>query len=316
MKLVTTYNCVIATIYNYLSHVQKLEFELEALIFSPPFFKLVNSYDGFLTSAPFEEVVTPFLQQADCHMVFPNVSSPQAAMMYAHEHLRTKGIMPVAINLRYDVLEPLPFDNDAWHIHIIVGREGTDRFKMYDQFEDKYYVVDEQHLMKAIDTPFNYRNTGQFTPFMQMDVTDREATQRKLSASGTGLSSLRHAVEHYPLHINLHMGSVFLDGISRYAVERPKDSDIYKLMNYPHIICKSRHFVAEYMKRCMGGVKLTGLEQLQSGWERFRRLLGMALHRQEREAFIRLAQEYEQLIYLELHCLQEVMSQYEAGIDV
>lgn len=318
MKLKTTYNCVIATIYNYMTQVQKLDFELEAFVFNPSYFKLVNSYDGFLTSAPVEEVVLPFLQRVQCDMMFPNVSNPAAAMTYAHEHLRTKGILPVSINLRYDVLDPLPFDNDAWHFHIIVDREDSRHFRMYDQFEDAYYVVAENHLMKAIDTPFNYRFPGQFTPFMLMESANMAEVRKRIAAGRDGLGCLREAVGNYPLHINLYMGGEFIRGIAKYAGQKPPESAMYKLMNYPHIICRSRQLAADFVKKksLYGDAKAEGMDRLLGAWEGFRKLLGITLHRKESSEFIRLQREFEQLIYLEYRCLREVMDHDEAAVDI
>lgn len=309
----SAYNCVLATIYNYLADVYGYKFAVESMYIQPPILEL-SQIDGFLATSSPEAVVRNFLESIGAELRFPDMKSPDQAIEFADEHLRRKGAVPVSINLRYDILEPLPFDNDYWHFHLIVARVSSREFRMFDQFENEYYLVAEEHLKKAIDTPFNYRLAPGFTPFMLVHVPmERQAsTARKLAARRVGWPELAAVIEHYPLQNNIRQGLEAIGQMNRYGTVKPDAEAKYRSMNYSLIIAKSREAYIRALEKALDSSGCPvwvaqDIHHVYRRWMEYRNALGMALTRGRAEGFMGLEHEYRALIEYEHETLKRVL---------
>jgi len=294
MPLKGGFNCVIATMCNYLETVHGIPADVGTVSFNRSYFKVIHA-DGCLMTVSPEEVSLEFLRDVGADFVYPSFAGLPDAWAYIDWHLANRGVLPVSINLRYDILDPLPFDNDYWHFHLIVAREPGG-FRMFDQFENEYYFMPEQQLGLAIDTPFNYRFDGKFTPFLLTDCMEAAAdVRRKVQGKRRGGAELAAFAADYPLEDNLQAGVSFIRGLHRYTAGRPSETDMYRLMNYHHVIIKCRDMFQTALEQA-GWTDVQPVRQLREQWETYRHLLGMALARRTAEEFDRLETAYTQLI--------------------
>lgn len=323
--LFNTYNCVLASVYNYLEGIHKLTPSLEAICFEPSLFAL-HSVEGTASIAHPLHIAEQYLARIGADIVFPVFDGLDDALAYADEHLALRGGLPFSINLRYDVLEPLPFDNDLWHFHWMVASPrtpegpdhvrsivpesitGTGGYLMFDQYENEYYRMDEDRLRHAIDTPFNYREDGCFTPFMEIHLPDPSRTRAQMEADTDMRSRLVAAVERYPIALNQSVWHECLLELDRYALEKPDQGAIYRYMNFAQIIIRCREVVWNYLER-EGLAAFEPLKHWRNSWTQYRSVLGITLSRRTAEEFRRLAVSYEGLIDLEHRALEAVVEE-------
>jgi hypothetical protein len=317
-ELVSSYNCVLATIYNYMVDIYGYKFPIESMYITPLILEF-GRIDGFLSIYSPEHVVRDFLGSINAELKFPDMKSVDEAISFADKHLQQKGVVPVNINLRYDILDPLPFDNDYWHFHLIVERVSTYQFRMFDQFENEYYLVTEEHLKKAIDTDFNYRPASGFTPFMFVNVpkSRQVSTFEKLGALQVGWHELASVIEHYPFRHNIEQGLMSISDLTRYQTEKPSAEVMYRILNYILIIAKSREAYIQCLEKTLD---ISGYQRQQAQdmhsvhqrWMEFRNMLGMALTRGRPDGFIGLEHQYKALIEYEFDTFSRVLNWIEA----
>lgn len=313
-ELVSAYNCVLAAIYNYLADVYKFKFPVESMYITPRILELSRK-DGILSITLPEYVIKNFLDSIEAEIRFPDMKSVNEAIAFADEHLQKKGVVPVNINLRYDILEPLSFDNDYWHFHLIVERASSHQFRMFDQFENEYYLVEEEHLKKAMDTEFNYRFSPGFTPFMLIHVPAErvELTAQKLKSRQIGWHEISSVIEHYPLQHNIEQGLMLTSYFARFHKEKPSAETKYHVLNYSLIIAKSREAYIRCMEKTFGtsmrhNQMAEDLYSVYQYWMEFRNTLGMALTRCGIESFDGLDEKYKALIEYEYDTFSRVLN--------
>lgn len=288
------YNCVIAAVYNYMRCVHRLPATLDSFCLHPHFFRLY-AFDGFLSPSPPNEIACDYLRRIGGEMTFPPVRDLDDAIRFIDVHLERSGVLPVNINLRYDILDPLPFDNDFWHFHLIIGRKDPNTLQMYDQFEDVFYEVQVDHLRKAIDTPFNYRMGKGFTPFMTITFADMEYSRSMLVTPGREERAIEEMVDGYPLADNTAIGRSFIRGLQRYLGRKPNEDDMYRLINFHQIILLSRRTVLDVLSM-KGIIPLEAANQVYRQWEQYKNALGMALVRSSKEEYDRLEEQFQHAI--------------------
>ncbi|GMK37004.1 hypothetical protein PCCS19_00570 [Paenibacillus sp. CCS19] len=327
--LFSTYNCVLASVYNYLQGIHKLTPSLEAICYEPSLFAL-HSIDGIAAIAHPLHIAEQYLARIGAEIVFPSFDGVDEALAYADTHLALKGGLSFSINLRYDVLEPLPFDNDLWHFHWMAASpntpdgpdlvrstsvpdaiRGTGRYLMFDQYENEYYRMDEERLRQAIDTPFNYRMNGRFTPFMEIHLTDPAYTMARMEADTDMRSRLASAVAKYPFELNQGIWHACLNGLRRYVTDKPDQGDVYRYMNFAQIIMRCREVVWHYLVR-EGLGTFEPLRQWRDGWTQYRTVLGITLNRRTADEISRLIDNYEGLIELEQRALTAIVEELAA----
>ncbi|MBK9991857.1 MAG: hypothetical protein IPP19_14260 [Verrucomicrobia bacterium] len=293
----SAYNCVFAAMYNHLVQDHRLSLRIESLYITKSLLQLWQ-FDGLLCPFLPEEMVRSFMRGTGLRMTFPDVGNVESALAFARDHLARRRVLSVAVNLRYDVLEPLTFDNDFWHLQLMVEPLVDGGFRMYDQFEDKFFVYTEDRMRLAIDTGFNRRISGQFTPFMVIEVDDLEGTAAKLAEAGETNAQVQAALRDYPLKHNLDHAVQSVRHLRRYATERPSAEVMYRVMNYHLIIQKSREALIDALVvRGLAPPEFTAT--LVERWSQVRALLGVILMRRDLGEFDRLEDVYRQLIELE-----------------
>lgn len=299
MKLQSTYNCVLASVYNYLTQVYPISFQLEMMLLDPEYLSVKHGYKKMISAHP-KDMAQRFLTEIGGRMVFPDASNMEGALLFADRHLQEKGILPVAINLRYSVLDPAPFDNDVWNFQLLVERMDRHHYAMFDMFHGTSYTVHVEHLQRMIDTPFNYRHEGQFTPFMTIELAQLAHTQQVLR-EGHALERLLAALEAYSSEQNRHEGSEFIKVIRSSYLDTPSISlydEIYRVMGFQIIIAKSRE---QFLHSAASiGIPLTKQDrELVTRWETFNHLVAMTISRKNGLEYDRLLQMYEELIAYE-----------------
>jgi len=305
------FNCVTAAIYNYMRLVLKFEFPLERMY---PMKQMLafQSYEDYLITVPPEAMLRDFLQQCGAELEFPELRDIEDAFLYAQEHLQNKGPLSVNVNLRHDVLEPLPFDNDFWHYQLIIGILENGSFDMYDQFEDEGFVYSRQRLSLAMDTPFNYRFERGLTPFMQVKVLDKAHTARKLSECNQIISDLLIGIENYPLEQNIEHGLSCLSRLARFAHEQPGPESIYRVMNSHQIIIKCRQAIVRYLI----SLDIDASDVLRTivpRWMQYKDVLGLSLMRRSVSEFARLRDKYCELIEYEKNTFSCVLQTQQSN---
>ncbi|PWW06549.1 hypothetical protein DFQ01_103453 [Paenibacillus cellulosilyticus] len=323
--LFSTYNCVLASVYNYLEGVHKLTPSLEAICFEPSLFAL-HSVEGIAAIAHPLHIAERYMARIGADIAFPAFDDIDEALAYADEHLALRGGLSFSINLRYDVLEPLSFDNDLWHFHWMVASprtrtgpdlvrsivpepiRGTGDYLMFDQYENEYYRMDEVQLRHAIDTSFNYREDGRFKPFMEIHLPDPTRTKALMEADTDMRGRLAAAVERYPLALNQDVWNACLKELDRYAMEKPDQGAIYRYMNFAQIMIRCREVVWQYLDR-EGLGDFEPLQQWRNGWTQYRSVLGITLSRRTADEFRRLVDNYEGMIELEHYALAAIVEE-------
>ncbi|MFD2671162.1 hypothetical protein [Marinicrinis sediminis] len=306
MKLQSSYNCVLASVYNSLTHVHDLRFPFEYLYLSPQFFKLdhLPQVPFLLTEHP-EQVVQHFLKRVGIEMRFPDIGSPAEAITYADQVLSHQSVLPMTINLRYSVLDPAPYDHDHWNLQLLVKMLDEDRYQAYDMFHDEYYEVSKEHVQQAIDTPFNRRFSDAFTPFLTFSVVNRWETESRLAAMSEA-SCLGEALDAYSLAANIQAGLNFIDCIRDQYLETDKQDlhdEIYKIIGFQKILIKTREQLAEFAER-NGFAIHSSLHQLAKSWDTFSYGIAMAISRRKASEYDQLEQDFRKLIDQEYEQVQ------------
>ncbi|WP_028545848.1 hypothetical protein [Paenibacillus taiwanensis] len=295
MKLVSTYNCILASVYNYITQAYPLSFQLETLLFNPDFLKLQHLYTKLLLSHPYD-VSKRFVTEIGGTIEFPNVRDVAGAVAYADTHLQHTGVLPIAINLKYSVLDPAPFDNDFWNFQMVVERSDEQHFIMFDMFHGTKYTVNMHHFSNMIDTPFNYRNEGEFTPFMIIHIPDVEHTRHLLLQTNITDRLLGALQAYSPAH-NLAEGCAFIEYIrNAFLKEEVTDlhDEVYRIMGFQIIISKSREQLLNSAAAI--GIPITEEDrELVKWWETFRLQLAMTINRREAEGYEHLLWMYRDL---------------------
>lgn len=174
---------------------------------------------------------------------------------------------------------------------------------MFDMYHAKAYEVKEEQLRDMIDTPFNYRHQGMFTPFMSIKAPDRERT-RSLLANDDGRSALLAAIDGYDAAASLKTGERWCGELRRTFEEvREEDfhAEVYKLMGHLMLIWRSR----AYFMACLRNRGLPDSEDmaLDEEWNAFVHAVPRSLYRRSSEEYEALLERYRKLIALERELL-------------
>ncbi|MCD1259609.1 hypothetical protein B5M42_012280 [Paenibacillus athensensis] len=307
------FNCVLASVYNTLADVHGLRFAPEAVFMAPNYFEL-GHFDGKLVGLHPEGAARQFLTRIGTDMAFPAMDGREGAVAFAKRFVREQGVLPAAINLRYSVLDPTNFDNDYWNFQLIVDW-AEDRFVMYDQYHGELYKVEDSYLGQMIDTAFNYRQQGRFTPFLVIPVADPQEAQAALDRDHLPALALA-AIRAYDPQISLRVGRAFAARMQELYLEPAPGmnlhDEIYKIMGHQILITKSRQQFAEWAGQA--GLKPDALEALQSlvaRWDLVNMMVPMTVGRRSAAEYERLLEEYEKLISLEATVLEQVGAELE-----
>lgn len=308
----SAFNCVTAAVYNYITAVHQLRFPIENMY---PMRHMLNLYShkDYIVPHPPDDMLRQFLDRVGAYLDFPVLSDIDRAILFADEHLRQKGPLSVNVNLRYDILEPLPFDNDSWHYQLIAGRNDDGSFAMYDQFEDAIFIYPEERLRSAIDTDFNYRRDGQFTPFMLVQFHGNADRHDLLNQNDNLMSDLVAGIAHYPLSENIDAGATCIAKIKRFVEQKPDAEFLYRIMNAHLIIIKVRQTIIDYLI-ANGCNAPSALPSVLKRWFRYKDVLALTLIRRSRKEFERLIKLYEDVIRFECKVLQSAVQLQPSGV--
>ncbi|XID93873.1 hypothetical protein ACF3MZ_04925 [Paenibacillaceae bacterium WGS1546] len=299
--LFSTYNCVLASVYNYLKQIHGLNPSIEAICLQPSML-LLHGVDGFVSISSPLSLAETYLDGIGAAIEFPAFDGIDEALAYASAHLASSGGLPFSINLRYDVLEPLPFDNDLWHFHWMAGREDDGSYRMFDMYENEYYRMERSRLRLAIDTPFNYRDDGKFKPFMVVRAPDLDAARMKMESGADFGRQLRNTASAYPLDVNREVWNNGLAFLRRFIREKPDPGSMYRAMNFAQILTRCRSVIWDSLRE-RGLSDLPEVRLWRERWLLYRSVLGIALSRRTDEEFDRLEASFGPLIDLEYEAL-------------
>ncbi|PWW06550.1 hypothetical protein DFQ01_103454 [Paenibacillus cellulosilyticus] len=295
MKLTGAYNCVLASIYNALRINCRLEFPIQTMVVVPQLFRLYN-WNHWLSSPPPMEIAEPFLARIGADLGFPETKGLDDAIQQARERLRQGEVIPASINLRYSYFDPTPFDNDFWNYQLITGVTKEDRFLMFDMYHAEAYEVDEARLRSMMDTSFNYRNAGAFTPFMELIVRSDEHAHAVLQGMNDQVGMLA-AVTAYDADANLEAGQLWLDRLQAHLAKVESDqfhAEVYRLMGHLMLILKSRtQFIQAAATMGLYG---DADDAFDEGWNTFVHAVPMNLFRRSHEAYSDMLTAYRELI--------------------
>ncbi|GIQ68863.1 hypothetical protein DUZ99_19355 [Xylanibacillus composti] len=298
MEWKSAYNCMLASLYHLLKHNHKLQLEFESIVLQETLLHLYHYHLYLLPESP-EVTAERFAERIGIRLCYPDVGNPEEALDFACRKLAQGFVVPVNINLKYDILTPLSFDNDMMHYHLITGRGQGERLKMYDQFEDVHYEMSAAHLKKAIDTAYNRRFRSRFTPFMQIEFTHPPLfVQEQLQRFRVRPSMLAAIACGYPYEQNLQNGKAAMMAMKRFTAAAPTAEEKYKYMNFQDIVVRIRLLFCETARRF--GYPPTGeLEEWLDRHYAFKRSLGLALVRRKLEDWRRLESELTELLAFE-----------------
>ncbi len=306
----STYNCMLASLYHLLKHNQRLRIDFTTIALQDTLLHLYHHHMYLLPESP-ESTAERFAACIGARLHYPDVTDPDTALDYAYRQLDSGRILPVNINLRYDILTPLPFDNDIMHYHLITGRASGDRLQMYDQFENIHYEVDASHLKLAIDTAFNRRFHSRFTPFMTVAFTrPMRFVQEQLLLLQAQPAVLGAVARNYPYAHNLRNGQAAVKAMSRFAAAAPTAEEKYKYMNFQDIIVRIRGLFCETASQ-FGYPRNGELDEWLVRHHAFKRSFGLALVRRKQEDWRTLESEIVQLLDYERHVLAGIADYFD-----
>jgi|GEM_PF-1863289 len=305
------FNCVLASVYNALADVHGLRFPLEAVFMAPNYFEL-GHFDGKLVGLHPEGAALQFLARIGAELAFPDMDGRDGAVAFAKRYVRERGVLPAAINLRYSVLDPTNFDNDYWNFQLVVDWT-EDRFVMYDQYHGEFYKVEDRYLGQMIDTSFNYRHAGSFTPFLVIPVADPQAAQAALNRDSLHALALA-AVAAYEPERSRQVGRAFVERMQELYLEPAPGvnlhDEIYKIMGHQILIAKSRQQFASWAEQAkLDPPALEALQALVARWDLVNMMVPMTVGRRSAAEYARLLEEYDKLISLETSVLRQVGEQ-------
>ncbi len=308
-NLHTSYNCVLASVYNILVNNAGLTFPFACLCVSPQFFKLeAVANEPLLVSEHPEQTMLHFLRRIGAEAVYPNIGSVDDAPAFAEAYLAKHAVLPFFINLRYSVLDPAPYDNDYWNVQLLVGRdEAHGHWLAYDTFHGESYTLEQEQFRMMIDTPFNYRMDSGFSPFLTIELGDLEGCRRELNRM-TEASSIIDALTRYPLEANLEAGQSFVTQLRTMYMKddgRNLHDEIYKIIGFQRILIKQREQIGAFAET-LGYTHAHRFRELAQAWDTFSYGIAMAISRHEREGFDKLAVEFEALIRREFEEAEEL----------
>lgn len=308
MELTSAYNCVYASIYNYLKYAQGFDFDFFALGALPGFFD-INAVNGRLVSQRPEENVCQFLDGLNAHLVFDDIKSTHNIKNYLHKRLIQDRVVPAAINLRFSVLDPTRFDNDYWNFQIICKALDNDEYEMFDPFHGKYYSVTAQHLCNMVDTDFNYRFGGQFTPFPSVAFDNIDKAREKTKVFDT-ISQIESVLLSYNREKNLagvrnsfqQLRDRYLNGSDQYNMH----NEIYQLMGFLILVVKSREFFAEHCSSLID--KDSEISSLANTWQSLMKIFPVSIGRRDRQTYNNLEQRMLEIIDKETDIINRALS--------
>lgn len=295
MKLTGAYNCVLASIYNALRINGRLDFSIQTMVVVPQLFRLHN-WNHWLSSPPPMDIAEPFLERIGTELQFLDTGGLDAAIEYARERLRQGEVLPASINLRYSHFDPTPFDNDFWNFQLLTGVTEEGGFLMFDMYHAEPYEVNEARLRSMIDTGFNYRHEGSFTPFMELVVRCHEHAQSILREMDDR-SGMLAAVTDYHADANLAAGQLWLERLQAHFAKVESDqfhAEVYRLMGHLMLILKSRtQFIQTATAMGLHGDEDDAFDE---GWNTFVHAVPMNLFRRSEEAYGDMLTVYRELI--------------------
>lgn len=310
------YNCVLTAAYNYLRLVCGFDFDFALLGMPRGFFNL-SAFEAGLTNGKPCDIVTPFLNRIGVKMIFPDMGSIAAALQYADRTLAGGGVLPAAINLRYSVLDPTRFDSDYWNFQLLVGCRGVTHYHMFDMFHGKYYDIDRAYLQKMINTRFNYRHDGKFTPFMQMEM-DNDAQSRQAVAQLDIRNHLLTVMNSYDLAANLATADALLHQFKRRYLDPTQADDmyteIYRIIGSQIVISKGRRQFADCLHLCFDSPSKE-MGRLGPRWEQFTGIIPLILGRKDAGEYERLSKKLIDLFHFEYAAVQQALAIYEGGAE-
>lgn len=290
----SAFSCTTAAVYHHLKHVHKLDIELESVNSFKQFMAL-SCVNSFLVPPEPQVLIDDFLKKIDARLAFDDMVNVDQAMDFACSHLQHHGPLSANVNLRYDVLEPLSFDNDYWHFQLIIGSNTDNSFNMYDQFEDAYFIYENDRLRKAIDTQYNYRFENRFTPFLSIDIDDKKKTQELINQNADLTSELvYYCIDNYPLDQQIESAKCFVDRIMQERIKQASSELTYRSLNTLSIIAKSRKVVSDHIEKHYKEQSIADknsqkeVKQLPEIWSHFKHVFGIALMRGTKEELERV----------------------------
>ncbi|GMK37005.1 hypothetical protein PCCS19_00580 [Paenibacillus sp. CCS19] len=314
MELTGAYNCVLASIYNSLQINSKLLFPIQSMVIAPQLLRLYN-WNHWLSSPPPLDIADPFLERIGAELHFPITGGLDGAVRSARERLRQGEVIPASINLRYSHFDPAPFDNDFWNFQLLTAVTDEGNFLMFDMYHAESYEVDESRLRNMIDTAFNYRHAGAFTPFMEVVVQDHEHAWNVLQCMDEQ-ALMMSVVRDYDAGANLAAGQLWLARMQEHFATVEPDrmyAEVYRLMGHLMLILKSRtQFIQAAAALGLHGV---GDDAFDEGWHTFVHAVPMNVFRRSGDAYADMWTAYEELIGRERDGMNQIKERLsEQGI--
>jgi len=307
------YNCVLLAVYNNLRNVYKLDFDFCLLGLPKNYFQLYVYSSGLTNGLP-HETAQQFLQKIDANMCFPDTGSLDGAIEFVNSQLNNHKAVAAAINLRYSVLDPTDFDSDAWNFQLITGIEKDGSYSMFDMFHGKHYQVDEAYLKTMIDTGFNYRHNGQFTPFLQIALPGAKQSQQVLDTI-TPYTHLSEVLLTYNLTQMLSIVEPFIERLKAKGQSELKKgelyNEIYRLMGSQMILIKGRAQLISSLIQHSFNLP-ADMQILSDRWTQFSHLIPMTLGRNDSAEYERLQKMLIALFHFEYTAIQQTIQLNES----
>ncbi|MFD2670775.1 hypothetical protein [Marinicrinis sediminis] len=266
MKIQGAYNCVLAGVYNDLVHNHQLSFSFEQVALQPGYFQL-DRWNHWLVIPNPQLVIESFLRYIGAELIFPDLQDVQQAEQVIRGRLSRGDIVPIAINLRHSVLDPVPFDSDNWNFQLITRQLDDHTFEMFDMYHSQCYKATSEQVHRMICTPFNER-LGGFTPCPVVQLHDGELTRTRLAESDLFTLYL-DTINSYDLPYNLDQSRQWLQAVKHtftgLSVDRMYEY-VYRLMGHQMLIVKSRTEFADFLATHLGDRYAQQLKEWGGRW--------------------------------------------------
>ena len=318
MTLQPAFNCLLGCFYNELTIRHGLRFPLEKWLLRPDYFQVihcvVHGYSKLSGPHP-GDLIEQFLHDFPViRTVVPEFRDVNQAVSYARDFIGKHGFIAAAHNLKHAPFETTTYDSDSWNYLLLTEITEKGECRVYSPYNNEYAEVSAGQLEFMLDTAFNYRHAGKFTPYMYWECEDTQSIQNAMDRLDE-LELYRSAVQNYPLEFNLHEGRIYTDSLKVMREHIPPEQirmQVNEIHAFHRILLRSRQDLSGFLRR-LGIEAGKEIDYLVKKWTRFNHLVALAILRNSGEEYERLYPQFEELIREEERLLKRLPDPFAAA---
>lgn len=299
------YSCLLAGIYNYFRIVKKLDFHFAHVGMRENFFEIDN-WDHILGGQNPQTTVKSFLSAISASFKFQNLIDVDKALIHIRKTVDNQGIVAIGANPNYITVSDASHHDDYWNFQLVVDYKKNGGYTLFNMFHGKYYDIETKHFINMIDTNFNYRHKGEFTPCMDFTFDNYEKTCQIIN-NFNDREHLLTLVDSYNFEGN--MGAVKkltsqLESTHNNNVSIA-EKEIYQLKDFLLSVKKSRLQFFSFVRHVLP-TDIEILFEWEQLWSSLTNTIVIIIMRQKISEYQRLQEKLTELVYFEVEALQTI----------